>query len=598
MGFPEFGPGPVSEEQWARINELAVSLKPGQALWVSGYFAGYERGVQAAAAQPLAPGAPAPGARTLTVLYGSETGNSAALAKALVEAARGQGLVPAIADMADYKPRKLKDEQDLVVVTSTHGEGDPPQSAADFFEYLEGHKAPRLPGLRYAVLALGDSTYERYCEAGKRVDRRLAELGATALLPRVDCDVDYDDAAAGWTAALVEQLAAGPAPAGAVPAAIVPPAREAYGKRRPFQARVIDSFVLTGRGSTKETRHVELSVEGSDLAFEPGDALGIVPRNDPHLVEALLEALALPADARAAVKDRATTLAEALSADFEITAATPRFLEHWAGLSGDAGLVGLLEGDRAADRAAFLRENHVIDLVRRYPVPGIGGETFVTGLRPLQPRLYSIASSIAAIADEVHLTVSTVRYVLHGQPRAGVASGHLAERAPPDATVPVYVQANPHFRLAADDVPIIMIGAGTGVAPYRAFMQEREARGAGGRSWLFFGERNFRSDFLYQTEWQDLLRRGVLSRMTVAFSRDRAEKRYVQHRLIEHGHDVHAWLEDGACLYVCGDAQTLAPAVHAALAAILQEHGGLGPDAAEEHLRGVQRERRYRIDVY
>jgi len=612
MTRSEFSVGMITEQQWAKINDLAISLQPDQALWISGYFAGLARGARAAAEgdrpAPLPAAAPvaAPALRSLTILYGSETGNSAALAHALAERAGAIGLTPTVSDMADYKSRRLKDEQDLVVITSTHGEGDPPQSAADFFEFLEGRKAPRLPELRYAVLALGDSTYERYCEGGKRIDRRLAELGATALHPRVDCDVDYDEPAAAWTAALIERLgkeAAASAASAAVPAAPgaspgVAPAASAYGKKNPFPAPVIDNLVLTGRGSSKQTRHVEFSLDGSGLAFEPGDALGIMPRNDPGLVEALLGTLALSADAPVTVKDRATTLGEALAADFEITATTPRFVEHWAELSGAAELRALAAPDAAAERAAFLKTHHVIDVVRRFPAAGIGAEALAAGLRPLQPRLYSIASSLAAAPDEVHLTVSTVRYTLHGEPRCGVASGHLAERAPPEAVLPVYVQANPHFRLAADDVPIIMIGAGTGVAPYRAFMQERDARGAEGRSWLFFGERNFRTDFLYQTEWQDLLKRGVLSRMNVAFSRDQAAKTYVQHRLIEHGREVWSWLQDGAHLYLCGDAERLAPDVRAALAAIIAEHGGLGPEAAEEHLRELQRDRRFHIDVY
>ncbi|MGN6584315.1 MAG: sulfite reductase [NADPH] flavoprotein alpha-component, partial [Rhizobiaceae bacterium] len=254
--------------------------------------------------------------------------------------------------------------------------------------------------------------------------------------------------------------------------------------------------------------------------------------------------------------------------------------------------------DAREARTAFLHNNHIIDIVRRFPVAGIDAQTFIAGLRPLQPRLYSIASSAAAAPDEVHLTVSTVRYDLHGEPRFGVASGHLAARAEPDSTLPVYVQANPHFRLPDDDKPIIMIGAGTGVAPYRAFLQEREARGAGGKAWLFFGERNFDSDFLYQTEWQGLLKDGVLSKMSVAFSRDGAEKVYVQHRLLEQARDVYAWLEEGAHLYVCGDGVKLAPDVHAALATIIREQGGLSQEGADDYLSALQGAHRYQIDVY
>jgi sulfite reductase (NADPH) flavoprotein alpha-component len=371
-----------------------------------------------------------------------------------------------------------------------------------------------------------------------------------------------------------------------------------FDKRTPFPATIIDNLVLTGRGSSKETRHIELSLAGSGLSFEPGDALGVMARNDPALVETMLDKLSLGADESLSVKGLTTTLGAALTEHLEITAATPRFLDHWTELTGASKLEELRGEHHFQARAAFLRNHHVIDIVREFPVPGIDAQTFAAGLRPLQPRLYSIASSLAAVPDEAHLTVSTVRYELRGEPRSGVASGHFAGRAEPDMAVSVYVQENRHFRLPGDDAPILMIGAGTGVAPYRAFLQEREARGATGRSWLVFGERNFHSDFLYQTEWQDLLKDGVLSRMNVAFSRDGAAKTYVQHRLIEHARDVFAWLEEGAHLYLCGDGSKLAPDVHAALRTIVQQQGGRGKAAADDYLGALQRDHRYQIDVY
>ena len=608
MSASEFpGPG-LSPAQWEHIQSLAKAISPEQALWLSGYFAGVRDAERREAGRPaLAPDIPvarpaaAPEAdqRRLTILFGSETGNSRALAQALSEAAREVGRQPTVVDIADYKARQLRDEQDLLIVVSTYGEGDPPQGAADFFEFLDSRKAPKLPDLRFAVLALGDSTYERYCEAGKRLDRRLEELGGVRLRPRVDCDVDYDEPAAAWTADVVAKIArkaggaaaAADAPRGAGAAAL-------YDKRNPFPARVLENLTLTGRGSTKETRHIEFSLEGSGLVYEPGDALGVAPRNDPRLVESLLDALRLSPSAPVEIKGRASTLAEAIEKDLEISAVTPRFIEHWAELSGAEQLRRLLGEDAAAERSSFLRRNHVIDIVRAYPVAGLEAQTLVAGLRPLQPRLYSIASSLAAAPDEAHLTVSTVRYELNGEPRSGVASGHLAARAEPDATLPVYVQSNPHFRLPADDRPVIMIGAGTGVAPYRAFLQEREARGAKGRNWLFFGERNFRSDFLYQTEWQGWLKQKLLTRMDVAFSRDRAAKVYVQDKLRGQARDVLAWLEEGAHVYVCGDAAHLAPDVHETLIGVAQEQGGLAREAAEEYVRNLQRDHRYQRDVY
>jgi sulfite reductase (NADPH) flavoprotein alpha-component len=505
-----------------------------------------------------------------------------------------------IHDVASYKQRHLKDAQDLLVIASTHGEGDPPQSAVDFFEFLEGRKAPRLPDLRFAVLALGDSTYEKYCEAGKRLDRRFEELGATRLLPRVDCDVDYDEPAAAWLDKAIDALASEGVTRQS--AAIAPQqhlkGENAPDKARPYSARVIDNLILTGRGSGKETRHIELTIPDSGLSYVPGDALGVIAPNDPQLVAALLKEFVVEHDASLKIKEKRTTIGEALSHALEITAATPRFLEHWAMLSDAEELKVLLKPGQEAERATYLRSHHIIDIVRAFPVRALAPETLVAALRPMQPRLYSIASSLAFVPDEVHLTVATVRYELHGMARAGVASGYMASSAEPDSELPVYVQANPHFRLPADDVPMIMIGAGTGVAPYRAFIQEREARGAGGKSWLFFGERNFRSDFLYQTEWQQALKDGVLARMDVAFSRDQAEKLYVQNRILEQGRDIFSWLGEGAHLYVCGDATHMAPDVHRALKDVLAVHGGMSEESAEEYLRELQREHRYQRDVY
>jgi sulfite reductase (NADPH) flavoprotein alpha-component len=596
---------PLTLEQWKLVQQLGASLTPSQARWLSGYFAGLEAGLLQPASRVSADVADSraeasPTRRKLTILYGTETGNSTEVAKALAAAARGRDLSPSIFDMADYKTRQLKDEQDLLIVTSTYGEGDPPQPAADFFEFVEGRKAPRLERVRYAVLALGDSTYERYCEAGKRLDRRFEQLGAFRLHPRVDCDIDYEEPASAWTETLLSKLAVNGVPSQTAEVLAPPPASAttAYDKRNPFQATIIENIVLTGRGSSKETRHIELALEGSGLSYQPGDALGIVAHNDPAVVAAVLEALGSTAEATITLKGQPAKLGDALRHYFEITVATPRFLEHWAALSDASALRELCQEDRAGERVVFLRGHHIVDILRQFPIPGLDPQRFLAGLRPLQPRLYSIACSLAVAPDEAHLTVAPVRYSLNGQPRAGVASVHLADRGPPGETMPVYVQGNPHFRLPGDDVPIIMIGAGTGVAPYRAFLQEREARGSSGRAWLFFGERNFRTDFLYQIEWQGFLKDRVLTRMDVAFSRDESRKVYVQHRLLERARDVFAWLEEGAHVYVCGDAEHLAPDVHEALINLVAAEGRVGREAAEDYVRILQRDHRYQRDVY
>lgn len=594
-----FAEGALTLEQWQHVEALGKSLTPEQARWISGYFAGLDAGLLRGGGAGAAAPAAAQG-RTLTILYGTETGNARDLGKALAAAAAERGLSPQLFDMADYKTRALKDEQDLLFVVSTYGEGDPPQPAVGFFEFLEGKRAPRLERVRFSVLALGDSTYEKYCEAGKRIDRRLEELGAQRLSERVDCDIDYEDPAAAWSQALVDMLAADLAavPSAAPPLAPSFTAPSAHDKRNPFQATILEKLTIVGRHSTKETRHIELDLSGSGMTYEPGDAIGIAPSNDPAAVEQLLEATGLSGAEPVEVKGESLSLAEALAKKFEVTLASPRFLDQWAKFSGASELAELQGEEAAAERLLFLRGHHVVDLVRRFPVPGIDAPSLLAGLRPLQPRLYSIASSLAAAPDEAHITLAPVRYELHGEARGGVASLQLADRAEVGDTLPVYIQHNPHFALPKGDAPIVMIGAGTGVAPYRGFMQHREVEGGGGRSWLFFGERNFRSDFLYQAEWQDWLKQGILSRMDVAFSRDSGPKAYVQHRMLEQAQDLYAWIEEGAHIYVCGDEKSMARDVHETLIRIVAEQGRVEREGAEAYVRQLAADHRYQRDVY
>jgi sulfite reductase (NADPH) flavoprotein alpha-component len=590
----------LTPEQSRLVQELLQTIGPEEARWLSGYFAGFEAGLSPSKQTAATPSTTVT-ARKLSILYGTETGNAAELAKALSESLQAKGLTAIPIDMADYKPRQLAQEQDVLIVVSTYGEGDPPQPAVGFFEFLESRKAPRLGDVRFAVLALGDSTYEFYCQAGKRIDTRFEELGATRLEPRTDCDVDYEEPAAAWTGKIVDLLTAEASAVSvstAQPETPLPLPGSDYGKKNPFPARVLENIPIVGRGSTKETRHIEFSLEGAGLSYEPGDALGLVASNDPAVVDALLLALSLAPDEAFEFKGTNMTLGEALMHRFEITTATPRFLDYWSMLSESAELKSLQNEDRAGERSDFLRTHHIIDIIRQFPVSGVMPQGFISALRPLQPRLYSLASSLAAVPEEAHLTVAPVRYELHGEAREGVASSLLADRISVDDVLPVYIQSNAHFRLSADDVPAIMIGAGTGVAPYRAFLQEREARGATGRNWLFFGERNFRTDFLYQTEWQGWLKDGALTRMDVAFSRDQEEKTYVQHRLKERSREVFGWLEEGAHVYVCGDAANLAPDVHRMLIDIVAAEGGTGRDAAEDYVRNLQSTHRYQRDVY
>jgi sulfite reductase (NADPH) flavoprotein alpha-component len=583
---------PLTDAQAERLQALVAELAPAQLLWLSGYLAAR---AQFGGEMPVAPAAAAAGA--LTVLYGSQSGNGAKLARRLAELAQSRGLSVTLANLADYKPARLRDERTLALIVSTHGEGEPPDSARELHEYLHGRKAPRLEALRYSVLALGDSSYQFYCQTGKDFDAALEKQGAQRLLARVDCDVDFDDAAAAWMQQLLVTLAAA-APAGrALAATAAASGTVQYDKRHPYQAEVLENINLNGRGADKETRHVELAVPG--LAYTPGDALGVLAQNSPVLVDELLTALRLAPDAPVAVGDGSQPLAQALTSHFEITALTRPFLAGWAELTQSAKLRGLLADGNDAALRGYLAGRQIIDVVLEFPLPGIEPAQFVGLLRRLPPRLYSLASSLAACPDEAHITVAAVRYESLGRARAGVASTWLADHVRPGDTVPVFIESNENFRLPTDlSTPIIMIGPGTGVAPFRAFLQEREAHGASGRNWLFFGDRHFHTDFLYQTDWQGWLKTGLLTRMDVAFSRDQAEKVYVQHRLRERAAELYAWLQDGAHVYVCGDATAMAADVHAALRDIVASEGKLGAEAAEDYLRDLARSRRYQRDIY
>ena len=537
-------------------------------------------------------------ANALTVLYGSQTGNGEGVAAELAERARSQGFDVDLISLAEYKPTKLKRETLVTFVVSTHGEGDPPDDAELFHEFLLSKKAPRLAGLKYSVLALGDSSYINYCETGREFDVRLAELGAVRLAPIVECDLDYEAPATAWSEDIVARLP-GLLDAGAV----VPQLRTVetiakFDKRRPFAAEVLVNQKITGRGSSKDVRHIELSLEGSGLNYEPGDSLAVLVQNPPALVGQLIDLFGFAAETRVTINDQELSVEYALTRKLEITALNLGFLRSWAEIADSRVLRGLLTAEQHSLLAEFIDTHQIIDVVRRYPAE-LDAQTFVATLRKLSPRSYSIASSASANPDEVHLSVAAVRYDTFGSKHWGAASTHLADRVAEGDTVPVYIESNSRFRLPANDnASIIMIGPGTGVAPFRAFVEERAERNASGGNWLFYGDRTFSEDFLYQLEWQRHLQHGRLDKLDVAFSRDQDEKVYVQDRLRENAAEVFAWIEDGTYIYVCGDAKNMAGDVHDALVDVIAEHGAIDRDAAEQYLRELRRAGRYQRDVY
>ncbi len=583
---------PLDAQQLGELQRAVAGLAPAQLTWVSGYVAG----LAAADGGRTAPAAP-PG-ETLTVLYGSQTGNGQTIAERLAERARDQGYATNLVSLADYKPANLKRETLLTLVVSTHGEGDPPDDAELFHEFVLSDRAPKLAKLRYAVLALGDSSYSNFCQTGRDFDTRLAELGGERVQPLVECDLDYEDAAAAWAENVLAELPELLKPAESpLPRLRAVKIVATFDKSNPFPAEVLANQKITAADSSKDVRHIELSLEGSGLRYEPGDSLAVIVHNPPQLVSEFLNELGLDAEEAVTVGSESLPLRQALDEKLEITAANQGFLRAWAGFSGANELSKLVEPGNNAALARFLETHQIIDVVRKYSAR-ISAETFVGSLRKLSPRSYSIASSLAANPDEVHLTVAAVRYEALGRPHWGAASTHLADRVAEGDSVRVFVEPNPRFRLPSDDTPIIMIGPGTGVAPFRAFIEERAERGAAGRNWLFFGDRTFRNDFLYQLEWLRHRKNGHLDRLDVAFSRDRGSKVYVQHRLRENARDIYGWLDEGAVIYVCGDAKHMAGDVHDALIEIIAAQAGRNRDDAERRLKELRRAGRYQRDVY
>jgi len=584
---------PFLPEDIDMLNRVVAKTTPQQRAWLAGFFAGFEAaqggGVQSAAIPVAKPREP------LTILYASESGNSEALANKAKKAAQKHGLDAKVFDMADVDLSVLAKSKNIFVYAATWGEGDPPSRAMDFYQSLMGDAAPRIDGVRFAVLALGDTAYAQFCAVGKAIDARLEELGGVRTADRLDLDLDYAKQAAEWTESSLAKFApvAEPASGGTVVhvdfgAAMMPADDDEpqFTAESPLEAEISALVNLNGTGSTRETWHAEFAFDTPAFSYQPGDAIGLVPENDPLLVDELLKAVGLGSDAALLLK---------LQKSYDVTTLSRSAVENYAKLTGRDDVKSLLEGEAYPKFAA---DRQLIDLFETYPEK-LTPEQLVGLLRPLPGRLYSVASSLKAHPGEAHLLVGAVRWESHGKIRKGVSSTYLGERRKVGSPAKIYVKPNRHFRLPADGhTPIIMIGAGTGVAPYRAFVEERVANGAKGKSWLFFGERNFTNDFLYQLEWQDYMESGDLTKIDVAFSRDQPEKIYVQHRLWERREELRGWLGEGAHLYVCGDEKGMAKDVDATLVKILAEAAKGDEDAGRAKLKELTKAGRYQRDVY
>ena len=581
-----------------------------QRAWLNGFLAGlfFDHGQGASPAQiETKPSVP------LLIFYGSQTGTAEGLARKIAGVAAKQGFNPRVLDMNAFGSVNLNDEKRMLVVTSTWGDGDPPDNAVGFWNYLSSDAAPRLTQLSFSVLALGDRNYANFCGAGKKFDERLEALGAKRVLPRCECDVDYEAAAQSWMDNVLKTiLECGESSAQSIPgnsesrelkSEITSPTPHSkvnlsYDRKNPFPARLVTNRRLNGAGSGKDTRHFEISLRGSGLAYEVGDALGVMPRNSAVLVDELLAAL--HCDGEEAVKNanaEEVPLRKALLECFDVRQIGSGLLQAFAERSADAPLNGLLNDKTALEKYLYGRE--VIDLFLAYPRVEFSAAEFVSFLRKLNPRLYSISSSLKAHPEEVHLTVAAVRYEAYGRKREGVCSTFLADRVDKDTPVEVFLQTSHGFRLPADfGLPIIMIGPGTGIAPFRAFLEERCAVAAKGKNWLFFGDQRRDCDFLYSDELQAMQRGGYLHRLDTAFSRDQVDKIYVQNRMLENAKEVWSWLEEGAHVYVCGDAKRMAKDVDAALHKIIESAGGRSAEQASQYVQAMKSAKRYQRDVY
>jgi len=568
---------PLPDDRLALLGRLTDGLDAARLWWLSGYTAGLAQRGHAPALASV-PASDVAIAETVTIVYGSQTGNSRRVAEKLAQRSEAAGLRVRLLRADAYPLREFKDERYLHLVISTQGDGDPPDDARGFVDFLLGKRAPALPQLRFAVLGLGDSSYPKFCEIALVLDARLAELGGSRWLALGEADLDIDSIATPWiesALALARDTLRPAAPLATVTPLRALPATPTWSREQPYLAEVLVNQRITGRGSEKDIRHLEISLEGSGLAYEPGDALGVWPTNAPAVVDDVLATLGLDGEQVIAHQGQALPLRTWLGDKRELTRVGRPFLHADTARPGD----------------------QLVDVLRRQRGDWTG-ESLVAALRPLTPRLYSIASSQKSVGEEAHLTVAHVHYAHEDGTRWGVASHHIAS-SDEGARLRVFIERNERFRLPADGArDLVMIGPGTGVAPYRGFLQERIASGARGRHWLLFGNPHARSDFLYQLEWQRALKQGQLQRLDLAFSRDQAHKVYVQDRLRERGRELYAWLQDGAHLYVCGDATRMARDVHAALIDVIAAHGGGSREDAGDYLNDLHQHGRYARDVY
>lgn len=590
----------------AEIANSLTGLDNLQLAWLSGYAWAKAKGVTSGqistnfyenptacvASEPL----------KVTVLSGSQTGNAKGVADELAERLKAEGVNVIRTQLKDYKAKNIANEKLVLLVTSTQGEGEAPEEGVVLLKLLNGKKAPKLDGLQFAVLGLGDSSYPNFCQAGKDFDKRLGELGGNRLLEVATADLDFKVTADKWVEEVVALVKAkNTAASQAMVTTSAPKVAKAakasqYNKENPFPATLLTNQRITDHTAEKDVRHLEFDLSGSDLSYQAGDVLGVWFENDPALVAEIVKAVGLKGDEEVTIEGNLFELATALQTKLELTQNTPAFVKGYAELAHNEALNTIVADGEKLQK--LVKNIPLVDVLNEFPAT-LAPDALVNLLRPITPRLYSISSSPAEVGEEVHLSVGVVRYEHNGKARAGGASSYLADRVAEDGQVRVFVEHNDNFRLPQDTTkPIIMIGSGTGIAPFRSFVQQRVAEEAQGKNWLFFGNQHFALDFLYQTEWQQFAKDGFLHKYSFAWSRDQAEKIYVQDKIRDNGAEVWQWLQDGAYIYVCGDASRMAKDVERALLDVIAEYGKLSAEAAEEYLDGLREDKRYQRDVY
>ncbi len=574
---------PFSEEEVDLLNRVMGPASPIQRAWLAGFLAGVES--VSGGAEVAHPAQPPRAAEPLTIVFASESGNSEKLAGDMAKQARKLGFKPNVVDMADLELATLAGAKRLIVIAATWGEGEPPARATRVYNELMGEGAPRLDGVEFGVLALGDTAYAEFCAIGKKIDERLAALGAKRVVDRVDCDLDFAEPSGKWIGDALKVLTPPDAGRGQVIAVDFGAKPSAAPNTDIVEAEIVEHVNLNSSRSDKETVHLVLSFENGAPAYQPGDSLDLYPENDPVYVDDLLKIAGLTGDA---------TLRAEFIASRDVTTLSAKTVETYAASTGQQYVKKLIEDGEVRD---WIAGRQLIDLIATFPI-ALDAEKLRALTRPLAPRAYSIASARSEVGDEAHLLISAVRYQSHGRARKGVASNYVAERLKKGARVRVKLKPNKHFALPAPDKDIIMVGPGTGVAPFRAFVQERRATAATGKSWLFFGDRTFTHDFLYQLDWQEALKDGALTRIDVAFSRDRPDKVYVQHKVWERRRELVEWLDKGALFYVCGDGKAMAKDVRGMLVKAYADVKALSPEAAEQAVATLEREKRYLQDVY